>query len=135
VLSNRALVGYTVALVNYPGSTGYGQEPVDRLTRELGTLDVEACRAVPAFLSSQGFTIDKTYLFGGSHGGFIISHLLARWPDEFAAAAMANVSPSLSNPSDYFASDALTLRLQYSLSPTWSLAYQGPTFPIGSFFF
>jgi acylaminoacyl-peptidase len=86
------LAGYTVALVNYPGSTGYGQESVEKLTRALGTLDVEAVRAVPAFLSSQGFSIKETYLYGGSHGGYIISHLLARWPKEFTAAVMANVS-------------------------------------------
>jgi acylaminoacyl-peptidase len=84
-----------VALVNYPGSTGYGQEPIDRLTRELGTLDVGSCFAVPAFLSHEGFNFDKTYLLGGSHGGYIISHLSARWPHEFAAAAMLNVCPPL----------------------------------------
>ncbi|KAK4049284.1 alpha-actinin [Microbotryomycetes sp. JL201] len=88
-----ALAGYRVALVNYPGSLGYGQDFVKVLPPQLGRLEVEATLAAGqhlATLSLASRTRGKKLIAGGSHGGFISAHLTARYPDEYDACLMRN---------------------------------------------
>ncbi|KAK4047110.1 hypothetical protein OIO90_006312 [Microbotryomycetes sp. JL221] len=88
-----ALAGYRVALVNYPGSLGYGQAFVDELPPRLGHLEVEATLAAGHYLNALSLasrTKGKKLIAGGSHGGFITAHLTARFADEFDAALMRN---------------------------------------------
>ncbi|GAA5850477.1 hypothetical protein JCM9279_001428 [Rhodotorula babjevae] len=87
------LAGYRVVLVNYPGSTGYGQRFIDELPPRIGELEVEATLAAAHYLNALSLashTRGKKLLMGGSHGGFIASHLTARWPDEFDAVVQRN---------------------------------------------
>ena len=87
------LAGYRVVLVNDPGSTGYGQRFIDELPPRIGELEVEATLASAHYLNALSLasrTRGKKLLMGGSHGGFIASHLTARWPDEFDAVVQRN---------------------------------------------
>lgn len=88
-----ALAGYRVALVNYPGSLGFGQDFVDELPPKLGELEVDATLAAGHYLNTLSLasrTRGKKFIAGGSHGGFITAHLTARYPDEYDAALMRN---------------------------------------------
>ncbi|GAA5942370.1 hypothetical protein JCM3775_003237 [Rhodotorula graminis] len=87
------LAGYRVVLVNYPGSVGYGQRYIDELPARIGELEVEATLGAAHYLNALSLasrTRGKKLLMGGSHGGFIASHLTARWPDEFDAVVQRN---------------------------------------------
>ena len=88
------MLNAAVLLVNYRGSTGYGQRSIDSLLGNIGKNDVEdVMNAIKHVLkSSSVVNIDKTNLFvvGGSHGGFLTGHLIGQYPAMFRAAAMRN---------------------------------------------
>lgn len=87
------LAGYRVVLVNYNGSVGYGQREIEALPPLLGELEVEATLGAGHYLNALSLasrTRGKKLLMGGSHGGWIASHLTARWPDEFDACVQRN---------------------------------------------
>lgn len=93
-----ALAGYRVVLVNYPGSTGFGQDFVDVLPPQLGTLEVEATLAAGHFLNQLSLasrTKGSRLLMGGSHGGWIGCHLTSKFPDEFDGYVARNPVTSL----------------------------------------
>lgn len=112
-----ALLGYSTAYVNYPGSlglhsptlnvlsyaywqclwnliplnTGFGQKWVYHLIKHLGTADVESSKLALDFLRSKKLVHPhQAFVSGGSHGGFITAHLTSRYPDLFVAACMRN---------------------------------------------
>ena len=67
----------TVALPNYTGSLGFGQEKVDALVGKSGYLDVEECFAASKYLVKEGYSVEgsgKQFVAGGSHGGFLGAH-------------------------------------------------------------
>ncbi len=73
------------------GSTGFGEVSVQSLPGNIGTHDVEDCRAALAAAAAAGYC-DPTRLgiVGGSHGGFLAASLVGQYPDEFAAAVLRN---------------------------------------------
>ncbi|KAL0565918.1 hypothetical protein V5O48_016100 [Marasmius crinis-equi] len=88
-----ALAGFDVSIPNYTGSLGFGESNVQALLGKCGTLDIEDCMESFRHLTRIGVAQEgksKVFLFGGSHGGFIIGHLLGRYPDAFAAACLRN---------------------------------------------
>jgi len=88
-----ALEGYTVSLPNYTGSLGFGDGFVQRLIGNCGTLDVEDCYESIRHLIESGIAEEgpgKQFLTGGSHGGFLVAHLIGRYPDLFSAAVLRN---------------------------------------------
>lgn len=104
--SNSAAAGFTLAFVNYPGSIGFGQKPIEQLSAACGELDVRACKAALDHLLEIGMAVNskgKRMVAGGSHGGFITGHLTSRWPDMFDAAIMRN--PVVDLPSCFATSD------------------------------
>ncbi|KAF8995396.1 Alpha/Beta hydrolase protein [Cyathus striatus] len=87
------LEGYTISLVNYTGSTGYGEDAVQALIGKCGTLDVEDCIASSQVLVKLGIAEEgpgKQFVMGGSHGGFLTAHLIGQYPDVFTAAVLRN---------------------------------------------
>ncbi|GEM10984.1 acylaminoacyl-peptidase [Rhodotorula toruloides] len=89
----HVLAGYRVVLVNYPGSTGFGQHPISALPPRLGEWEVEATLASAHYLNALSLasrTKGKRLLMGGSHGGWIACHLSARWADEWDAVVVRN---------------------------------------------
>lgn len=127
-----ALLGHSVAYINYPGSLGFGQKWVEELPRQLGKADVESCKlAVDYLIDSQllrnlddhdsARSTKRLFVSGGSHGGFITAHLTSRYPNLFRAACMRNPVVDLvgtaSGGSDI---------------PDWSYSEANLTFPFGN---
>ncbi|KAF8938071.1 Alpha/Beta hydrolase protein [Dissophora ornata] len=82
-------LGFAVACVNFTGSLGFGQDNVEALVGRVGELDVNECQAVRDHIISKGqVDADRICLTGGSHGGFIITHMLK--DPSYKAAVMRN---------------------------------------------
>lgn len=86
-----AALGYSVVLVNYRGSTGFGEAGVQSLPGHIGSYDVEDCRAALAAAAEAGLCDpSRVGIFGGSHGGFLAASLVGQYPEEFGAAVLRN---------------------------------------------
>jgi len=78
-------------MVNYRGSTGFGQRDLESLTGKVGKQDVEDCMAALHHVLGLGdFDERRLGVVGGSHGGFLTAHLIGQYPHVFRAAAMRN---------------------------------------------
>lgn len=96
--------GYAVALVNYRGSTGFGQGLVESLPTRIGKLDVEDMVAATLKIRESGLVDpNRIGICGGSHGGFLTGHCTGQHPDLFRVAAMRN--PVVNIPSMTTATD------------------------------
>jgi acylaminoacyl-peptidase len=83
--------GYALLLVNYRGSTGFGQASIEALPSKIGDLDVKDVVAATLKLKESGAVDpDRIGICGGSHGGFLTGHCTSQYPDLFKAAAMRN---------------------------------------------
>ncbi|XP_054904602.1 S9 family peptidase isoform X1 [Poeciliopsis prolifica] len=85
-------LGFAVLMVNYRGSTGFGQDSILSLIGQIGSQDVkDVQRAVMTALQSDK-TLDPKRLavIGGSHGGFLSCHLIGQYPDFYRACAARN---------------------------------------------
>lgn len=83
--------GYALLLVNYRGSTGFGQSSIEALPTKIGSLDVEdLIAATNAVVDSGLVDPNKIGICGGSHGGFLTAHATSQYPDLFRAAVMRN---------------------------------------------
>uniref|UniRef100_A0A0X3PQQ3 Acylamino-acid-releasing enzyme n=2 Tax=Schistocephalus solidus TaxID=70667 RepID=A0A0X3PQQ3_SCHSO len=81
--------GFACLLVNYRGSTGYGNASVHCLPGQCGILDVADC--VQATKEAQARLPGlPTLLMGGSHGGFLVLHLAGRHGDLYRAVVARN---------------------------------------------
>ncbi|KAG2471177.1 ACPH enzyme, partial [Polypterus senegalus] len=78
--------------VNYRGSTGFGQDSIESLIGLIGRQDVKDVQhAVNTVLQSDATLNPKSvYLLGGSHGGFLVCHLVGQYPDFYKAGVMMN---------------------------------------------
>lgn len=79
-------------LVNYRGSLGAGQNSVDFLLGRIGKSDVADCiqATQQAFNQYPWLDSNRTVLVGGSHGGFLVTHLSGQYPDMFKAVVARN---------------------------------------------
>ena len=82
-------LGYSVLLVNYRGSTGYGQNGIDSLPGDIGSQDVKDMQQAAEYCFKE-FNFKKSFAYGGSHGGFLSAHLVGQYPDFYSAAAIRN---------------------------------------------
>ncbi|CAJ1055463.1 S9 family peptidase [Xyrichtys novacula] len=85
-------LGFAVLMVNYRGSTGFGQDSILSLIGQIGSQDVKDVQtAVLAALRSD-MTLDPKRLavIGGSHGGFLSCHLVGQYPDFYKACVARN---------------------------------------------
>ncbi|XP_058246617.1 S9 family peptidase [Hemibagrus wyckioides] len=85
-------LGFAVLMVNYRGSTGFGQDGVDSLLGNIGSQDVkDVQRAVLHVLqSNKTLDPDRVVVMGGSHGGFLTCHLIGQYPEFYRACAARN---------------------------------------------
>ncbi|XP_078683967.1 acylamino-acid-releasing enzyme-like [Branchiostoma floridae x Branchiostoma belcheri] len=84
-------LGFAVLMVNYRGSLGFGQDFVESLPGKVGTQDVtDMQHAVNTVVESEGVSKDQLFLCGGSHGGFLVTHLIGQYPDTYKACVARN---------------------------------------------
>lgn len=78
--------GYSVLLVNYRGSTGYGRQYMLKLRGNWGVCDVEDALAGARHLAESGkVDPERTVIMGGSAGGFTVLRAMTQHPEAFAA--------------------------------------------------
>jgi len=89
------LQGYSLLIVNYRGSTGYGKDFLDSLLGHIGSRDVEDCgnltkMAIEKF--SNFVDPKRVCVEGGSHGGFLTGWLIGHpeFKDLWAGACLWN---------------------------------------------
>ncbi|XP_050434308.1 acylamino-acid-releasing enzyme-like isoform X1 [Adelges cooleyi] len=81
-------IGYAVLFINFRGSTGLGQDYVESLLGHVGDADVKD--VYNAVESNPSWSNRKLVLFGGSHGGFLVTHLSGQYPSKFKAVSALN---------------------------------------------
>jgi acylaminoacyl-peptidase len=83
--------GYAVLLVNYRGSTGFGQASIETLPTRIGVMDVADVVAATTQLAASGAVDpDRIGICGGSHGGFLAAHCTSQHPELFKVAVLRN---------------------------------------------
>ena len=104
-----AALGYFVVMVNYRGSSGFGQvhltqmcgplssrhfqASIESLPGKVGVQDVNDVNdAASAVLEEWKGVVDpeQVVAFGGSHGGLLSAHLTGQFPERYKAAGIRN---------------------------------------------
>ncbi|KAF9677661.1 hypothetical protein SADUNF_Sadunf08G0130700 [Salix dunnii] len=84
-------LGYSLLIVNYRGSLGFGEEALQSLPGKVGSQDVnDVITAIDHVIDTGVASPSKIAVIGGSHGGFLTTHLIGQAPDKFVAAAARN---------------------------------------------
>uniref|UniRef100_A0A3Q2ZG26 Acylamino-acid-releasing enzyme n=1 Tax=Kryptolebias marmoratus TaxID=37003 RepID=A0A3Q2ZG26_KRYMA len=85
-------LGFAVLMVNYRGSTGFGQDSILSLIGQIGSQDVKDVQwaVLTALQSNKTLDPERVAVIGGSHGGFLSCHLLGQYPDFYRACAARN---------------------------------------------
>ncbi|KAI6694193.1 hypothetical protein NL676_021903 [Syzygium grande] len=84
-------LGFSLLFVNYRGSLGFGEEALQSLPGKVGSQDVNDVLAAIDHAIDLGLANpSKIAVVGGSHGGFLTTHLIGQAPDKFIAAAVRN---------------------------------------------
>ncbi|WOK98653.1 acylamino-acid-releasing enzyme 1 [Canna indica] len=90
-------LGFNLLVVNYRGSLGFGEEALQSLPGKIGFQDVGDVLAALDYVIDKGIvSSSKVAVLGGSHGGFLTTHLIGQAPDRFVAAAARNPVCNLS---------------------------------------
>ncbi|KAG8091598.1 hypothetical protein GUJ93_ZPchr0012g20436 [Zizania palustris] len=89
--------GYNLLVVNYRGSLGFGEEALQSLPGHIGSQDVSDVLMALDYVIKKGLIdASRVAVVGGSHGGFLTTHLIGQAPGTFAAAAARNPVCNLS---------------------------------------
>jgi acylaminoacyl-peptidase len=90
-ISSFKIAGFASLQVNYRGSTGAGQASVAFLPKRVGDADVKDCKlATDEAVKMYSVDDKKIGLTGGSHGGFLVTHLSGQYPDVYKAVVTRN---------------------------------------------
>lgn len=87
-----ALIGFAIVQVNYRGSTGMGSKNVEYLQGKVGDVDVTDCVTATNEALKRYPWLDPARIAccGGSHGGFLVTHLSGQYPDLYKAVVARN---------------------------------------------
>ncbi|EFJ32660.1 hypothetical protein SELMODRAFT_168303 [Selaginella moellendorffii] len=84
-------LGFSLLHVNYRGSLGFGEEALQCLLGNVGRRDVnDVLTALDVVLAEGLAKPDKVAVVGGSHGGFLTSHLIGQAPGRFVTGIVRN---------------------------------------------
>jgi dipeptidyl aminopeptidase/acylaminoacyl peptidase len=77
--------GYGVVMIDFHGSTGYGQAFTDSISGDWGGKPLEDLQLglAAALKSYPWLDGDRICALGGSYGGFMMNWIAGRWPDRF----------------------------------------------------
>jgi dipeptidyl aminopeptidase/acylaminoacyl peptidase len=80
-----AAQGYGVVMIDFHGSTGYGQAFTDSIARDWGGKPLEDLKKGLAFVTEQQPWLDKdnACALGASYGGFMMNWIAGNWNDGF----------------------------------------------------
>jgi len=84
---------FALLLPNYRGSTAYGQASLTSLPGRCGSQDVADCMlSLDVCLHHKADMVNtaRVGVMGGSHGGFLTTHLIGQYPDRFYVASTRN---------------------------------------------
>ncbi|WP_223669021.1 S9 family peptidase [Kangiella shandongensis] len=99
--------GFVAVMIDFHGSTGYGQEFTDSITGDWGGKPFEDLQKGMAY-------IDETYNFidtdnscalGASYGGYMINWIAGKWPEQFKC--LVNHDGIFDNRMMYYATEEL----------------------------
>jgi dipeptidyl aminopeptidase/acylaminoacyl peptidase len=82
---NFAGAGYGVVMIDFHGSTGYGQAFTDSISGDWGGKPLEDLRLglIAALKQNPWIDGDRACALGGSYGGFMMNWIAGQWPDRF----------------------------------------------------
>jgi len=77
--------GYGVVMIDFHGSTGYGQAFTDSISGDWGGKPLEDLKLglEAALKGNPWMDGDRVCALGGSYGGFMINWIAGQWPDRF----------------------------------------------------
>jgi dipeptidyl aminopeptidase/acylaminoacyl peptidase len=80
-----AAAGYAVVMVDFHGSTGYGQAFTDAISKDWGDKPLQDLQKglAAALAQSPWMDGDRVCALGASYGGFMIDWIAGQWPDRF----------------------------------------------------
>jgi acylaminoacyl-peptidase len=88
-------LGYTLLLVNYRGSIGFGNASLLSLPGFIGDHDVHDCMKALTHTLDANTHLARVAVMGGSHGGFLTLHLLGQHPEAFGTGVVRNPVTSI----------------------------------------
>ncbi|XP_023642014.1 acylamino-acid-releasing enzyme isoform X1 [Capsella rubella] len=90
-LAYLSSIGNSLLIVNYRGSLGFDDDALQSLPGKVGSQDVQDVLTAVDYAIDMGFAdASRITLLGGSHGGFLTTHLIGQAPDKFVAAVARN---------------------------------------------
>nr|AYV89035.1 acylamino-acid-releasing enzyme-like [Tetranychus truncatus] len=97
--------GFKLILINYRGSTGLNSAHEKFLCGKIGTTDVEDCiHVLKYYIEKSQIDPKQVFLLGGSHGGFLVTHLIGQHSD-FGFKACCAMNPVTDLASGFGTSD------------------------------
>ena len=116
---NFAGAGYAALLIDFHGSTGYGQAFTDSINHDWGGKPFEDIqKGVAAALKKYPWLdAQRMCALGGSYGGYMVNWIAGAWPDGFKC--LVNHSGVFDNRSMYYSTEELWF-------PEWE--HGGPEF-------
>ncbi|XP_050670880.1 acylamino-acid-releasing enzyme-like isoform X2 [Leptidea sinapis] len=93
------LIGFRALKINFRGSTGQGDKNVRCLIGHIGDYDVKDC--LLAIETATSGSMGQCVLYGGSYGGFTVTHLAGRYPKMFKAMVLRNPLVDLATKVNY----------------------------------
>jgi dipeptidyl aminopeptidase/acylaminoacyl peptidase len=115
--------GYAVVMIDFHGSTGYGQAFTDSISGDWGGKPLEDLKLGlgEALKANPWLDGEKVCALGGSYGGFMINWILGSWPDRFKC--LVSHDGIFDNRSMYYSTEELWFPEHEFSGPE----YQNPT--------
>jgi dipeptidyl aminopeptidase/acylaminoacyl peptidase len=119
---NFAGAGYGSVMIDFHGSTGYGQAFTDSISGDWGGKPLEDLKAGIDAALKQYPWLDGEHMcaLGGSYGGYMINWIAGQWPDRFKC--LVSHSGDFDNRGMYYSTEELWF-------PEWEMSgpeYQNP---------